>query len=222
MVRGRKVNSIDIDGIVARLKKKFEEEVVEAFIRCKRYDLLAGYVNTEGIQQPSNGTKIHGKLIFLKDGKVAIKKEDSNYPLANEEKRDNGSDTRYVKPNLDWKKECQGFVSDKYFEELLRLQELVLRNGNGWDAIAFASRVPFALSGAFEDKIISLNDSLLILAYANDVEGADIDKLRKSIERIDPRRPEVDPYELRDHIAKFHGRHGFAKPEEAQGAQPEA
>ena len=230
MVRGRVNNpriegDVNIDGIVAKLKKKFEEDIVEAFIRCKRYDLLAGYIESEGMQQASNDVVIRKKLVFLPDGTVAIKNENSEHSLFNEEKRNNGSRNRYVKPNPNWKSECREFVTNEYFAELLKLQEDVLKRGSGWDAIAFASRVPFAISTAFEDKVISLNDSLLILAFANDVEGADIDKLRTSIENIDPDKAGVDPYELRDHIAEFHCRHGFGQTEnvsENSHAQPEA
>jgi hypothetical protein len=56
----------------------------------------------------------------------------------------------------------------------------------------------------------------LILAFANDVKDANIDKLRTAIENIDPKLPHVDPYEFRCHIGEFHDRFGTENKEEKE------
>lgn len=92
-----------------------------------------------------------------------------------------GSD---VKPCLDWEDEANEYVSGKYMHRMEELQAELMEKGKGFDMISFAKYVPYANIGLLEDKIISYNDSLKILAFATDVKGANIDKLREAIERI--------------------------------------
>lgn len=238
----RKAEIFEIDIIIGKLQKLFEEDIVDSFITHKRYDLLAGYVNTDKVNQVSKSGYTYSNVDFGDDGKISISKEhivmddkdgqedlpeQSFFHLKYYNKLDLKIEQAYnkhvvgknIQPKLNWKKECREYLSDQYLDELFKAQDLVLEQGNAWDVISFASRVPCANIGKLEDKVIAMNDSLLILAFALDVSGANIAKLRKAIERVGNTRSTIENAELIDHVAMFHSAFGFG---EIEGIQPEA
>ena len=72
------------------------------------------------------------------------------------------------------------YISPEYIQKLKEDQAKVLQSFD-WDVISFAQHVPMADIEVLENKIIETGSGIKMLAFAKDVKGANINKLRKAI-----------------------------------------
>lgn len=195
------------DVIISKLIKLYEEEIVDAFIKNKRYDLLVGFIFTEKMHTYGASGR-EKRAILRNDGTIAFQKEifdrSLDQSVSNDVKNnksffvmDSGALVRKIEevynkkiagkniePNINWKQESANYITPKYIDALNNAHKIIEENGSGWDYLSFAQKVPHADVQTLENKIIMLQNPLLIMAFAHDVRRANIDKLRKAIEIV--------------------------------------
>lgn len=203
---------VDVDYIINQLRKEFEEMIVDGFIRDDRKELLSGFLHTEKMRYFDAAGKL--RLIKINnDGRISIRRQFTG-DLRNRDKDDlfmhreaDGSviymisdysplsrkiEAYYnkkvagknIEPNTKWKEHIKDYVNLDYINKVYEQEEFVLENGDAWECLAFASRVPCNNVKLFEDLIIACKKPSLLFAFASEVEGADIEKLRNAMVEI--------------------------------------
>lgn len=182
---------------IASLQNIYITQLLRGFTAAKRFDLVLGFAVTE------KGAEISefGKLRFFRESddnensRIEVREYIDNETRMISAVYDNFiKGKEKIEPNLDWKKYAKKYVSREYKALLNKEQQEVLEKGLSWDILAFAEHVPLADIELLEDRIISYNDSLLLLAFAKDVRNANIPKLRAAFERIGNTRDETVSY----------------------------
>ena len=126
-----------------------------------------------------------------------------------------GSD---IKPSSSWSRESKKYVTEAYKNLVKQYEKLVLEHCKDWECIAFAKRVPLVTVELFEDKIIESKNSLKILAFAQEVREANIQKLGRALKNIGNTHYETIEYTLKgksyfekvkiDHVKIFEEKFG--------------
>lgn len=210
---------IELDETINKLKSEYLSDVLNSFIEHERYDLVLGFAKSK----KGAVIKGDGKIYFVKtEENLAGKQTHVNY-------RDKQTDkitqvynakikNKGIEPNAEWGIEAKNYVSNLYKGLVKKYEKLILEHCKDWECIAFASRVPLITIELFEDKIIDSNSSLKILAFAQEVKGANIQKLGSALKKIGNTHYENVEYTLKgksyfekvkiDHIKIFEEKFG--------------
>lgn len=179
----RNKNIYSADRAIEELKRFYYNDLMRTLIEKERFDLILSYaIFQKGAKIGARNNIKFEKQVYLRGEEIRnIQYEDRETKMleAIYDEKIKGLD---IEPNLKWREEIVKFVSPQYLEKLKDEQNKVLQSFD-WDIIAFAQHVPFADKTLLEDRIIQTGNALKILAFAKDVDGAHIDKLRCAIEK---------------------------------------
>lgn len=215
----------DIDDIIQKMNKEYYNDVLNSFIEKGRFDLILGFA----IERKGAVLERDGRIKFMKRvDSYAGTSEFKSYKDAQTEKITALYQTqlKFIKnitPNKKWEKVAAKYVSNKYKALLKSAEDEMLRVGKDWELIAFAARVPLVDVSLFEDRIIESKNSLKILAFAEEVEKANLKKLGKALKQIGNTHTQIVKTEYRgnveyeeipiDHIAIFEEKFGKIEEE---------